>query len=169
MRLERILANERSVPRQLSLPVTLFCLLWIIVLVCLIWRASSAAAQDDEIVTSKAHAPLPPFDSLDEFSRNYFPKAVYEEARTQTDFDVLEIAYSSAGGRKWPAIIFNRGGTGDYSRIVDDGVTPCGRTNPACLTIVDLYQFAKAGFVVVASDYRFHGATAKRDEWGGST
>jgi len=25
---------------------------------------------------------------------------------------------------------------------------------------------AKAGFVVIASDYRFHGPTAKRDEWG---
>lgn len=181
MRLRRILANERSVPRQLSLPVTLFCLLSIIVPVCLMGRSSGAATQDGGIVTSKAHAPLPPFDSLDEFSRNYFPKAVYEETRTQTDFDVLEIAYSSdgfavpgilikpksAGGRKWPAIIFNRGGTGDYSRIVDDGSTPCGRTNPTCLTVVDLYQFAKAGFVVIASDYRFHGATAKRDEWGG--
>jgi dipeptidyl aminopeptidase/acylaminoacyl peptidase len=33
--------------------------------------------------------------------------------------------------------------------------------------VVDLYLLAKAGFVVIASDYRFHGATAKRDEWGG--
>lgn len=144
-------------------------------------RTSSSSAQDGDIMTSKPLAPQPPFDSLDEFGRNYFPRAIYEEARAQTDFDVLEIAYASdglavpgllikpknAGGRKWPAIIFNRGGTGDYSRIVNDGATPCGRTNPTCLTVVDLFQFAKAGFVIIASDYRFHGPTAKRDEWGG--
>ena len=136
---------------------------------------------DGQILRSKPWRPLPNLDSLDDFTRNYFPKAVYEEARSQKDFDVLEITYSSdglpvngmlikpkiPGGHKWPAIIFNRGGTGDYSRITDDGVTPCSRTNPSCLTVVDLYQFSKAGFVVIASDYRFHGPTAKRDQWGG--
>jgi dipeptidyl aminopeptidase/acylaminoacyl peptidase len=138
--------------------------------------------REGQILSSKPWTPLPKYDSLDDFSRNYFPKELYEEARAQQDFDVLEITYSSdgipvrgmlikpkaPGNRKWPAIIFNRGGTGDYSRITDDGVTPCSRTNPTCLTVVDLYQFSKAGFVVIASDYRFHGATAKRDEWGGA-
>ena len=55
----------------------------------------------------------------------------------------------------WPAIIYNRGGTGDYGKIND-------------VTVLDLYLLAKAGFVVIASDYRFHDATAKRDEWGGA-
>ena len=94
---------------------------------------------------------------------------------------MLEVTYSSdglpvngmlikpkiPGGHKWPAIIFNRGGTGDYSRITSDGITACSQANPFCLTVVDLYQFSKAGFVVIASDYRFHGPTAKRDQWGG--
>jgi dipeptidyl aminopeptidase/acylaminoacyl peptidase len=140
------------------------------------------SSRDGQILSSKPWTALPAFESLDDFSRNYFPRAVYEEARRQKDFDVLEITYSSdgipvrgmlikpriPGDQKWPAIIFNRGGTGDYSRITDDGVTPCSRTTPSCLTVVDLYQFAKAGFVVIASDYRFHGPTAKRDEWGGT-
>ena len=78
------------------------------------------------------------------------------------------IAPKVHGDRKWPAIIFNRGGTGDFSRITDDGRTPCSRENPTCLTVVDLYLFAKAGFVGIASDYRFHGPTAKGDEWGGA-
>lgn len=30
-----------------------------------------------------------------------------------------------------------------------------------------MYLLAKVGFVVIASDYRFHGPTGKRDEWGG--
>ena len=137
--------------------------------------------RDGQVLTSKLWPPLPSFESLDDFARHYFPRAVYEEARTQKNFDVLELTYASDGlpvrgmlirpkapdTRKWPAIIFNRGGTGDYSRITDDGVTPCGRANSSCLTVVDLYQFAKAGFVVIASDYRFRGPTAKRDEWGG--
>ena len=143
--------------------------------------SSVAAERDGHILSSKPWPRLPAFDSLDDFGRNYFARAVYDEARAQTDFDVLEIAYASdglsvpgmlikpksPGTRKWPAIIFNRGGTGDFSRIIDDGITPCGRSSPSCLTVVDLYQFAKAGYVVIASDYRFHGPTARRDEWGG--
>ncbi len=144
---------------------------------------SVAAAQepDGKILKSKAWPPLPNFESLDDFGRGYFPRLVYEGARTQNEFDVLEITYASdglpvrgllikpkaPGTRKWPAIIFNRGGNGELGRITDDGVTPCGRINASCLQFVDLYLLAKAGFVVIASDYRYQGATVKRDEWGG--
>src|SRR6516164_5666944 len=48
-----------------------------------------------QILSSKPWRPLPNLDSLDDFTRNYFPKAVYEEARWQKDFDVLEVTYSS--------------------------------------------------------------------------
>ncbi len=136
---------------------------------------------DGKILSSKPWPPLPKYDSLDEFGRGYFPESVYEEARTQKEFDVLEITYASdglpvrgmlikpkaPGTRKWPAIIFNRGGNGELGRITDNG-QPCGgMANTSCLDVADLYLFAKAGFVVIASDYRYQGATAKRDEWGG--
>lgn len=177
----REIASRALLCKLQSIGVISLWLLGAVAAFSLTRQGSAAAPPDGTILTSKAHAPLPPFESLDDFSRNYFPQKVYEEARAQKEFDVLEIAYASdglpvpgilikprtPGPRKWPAIIFNRGGTGDYSRIMDDGVTPCGRTNPTCLTVVDLYQFAKAGFVVIASDYRFHGNSAKRDEWGG--
>jgi len=143
---------------------------------------SVAAAQepDGRILSSKPWPPLPDFESLDDFGRGYFPRPVYEEARTQQEFDVREITYASdglpvrgllitpkaPGTRKWPAIIFNRGGNGELGRITDNG-RPCGRENTSCLDFVDLYLFAKAGFVVIASDYRYQGATVKRDEWGG--
>ncbi len=39
--------------------------------------------------------------------------------------------------------------------------------NTSCLDVADLLLLAKAGFVVIASDYRYQGATVKRDEWGG--
>lgn len=181
MRLQKLCAHKRTVCLAYCVRLSWQCVSLVAVFFSFGGGISAATQTDGEILASKPYASLPVFDSLDEFSRNYFPKAMYEEARSQADFDILEIAYASdglhvpgilirpknAGGKKWPAIIFNRGGTGDYSRIVDDGVTPCGRTNPTCLTVVDLYQFAKAGFVVIASDYRFHGSTAKRDEWGG--
>ena len=142
-----------------------------------------AAAQepDGKILSSKPWPPLPKYDSLDDFGRGYFPESVYEEARTQKEFDVLEITYASdglsvrgllikpkaPGTRKWPAIIFNRGGNGELGRITDNG-QPCGgMANTSCLDVADLYLFAKAGFVVIASDYRYQGATVKRDEWGG--
>ena len=168
-----------------------------IILTCVLLMGSIAAAQGDrapvmaapvtaketdgQILSSKPWPTLPTFESLDDFGRNYFPRGVYEEARTQKEFDLLEVIYSSdslpvhgllikpkvPGTGKWPAIIFNRGGNGDLGRITDNG-QPCGgMANTSCLDIADLYLFAKAGFVVIASDYRYQGATAKRDEWGG--
>ena len=140
-----------------------------------------AKETDGKILNLKPWPPLPNYESLDDFGRGYFPRSVYEEARTQKEFELLEITYASdglpvrgllikpkaPGTRKWPAIIFNRGGNGDLGRITDNG-QPCGgMTNTSCLDVADLYLLAKAGFVVIASDYRYQGATVKRDEWGG--
>lgn len=143
--------------------------------------AFSVAAQepDGQILSTKPRAPLPSYESLDDFGRGYFPRAVYEEARTQTGFDVLDITYASdglsvrgvlirpkvPGAKRWPVIIFNRGGNGQLGSLMDNGL-PCVGMNTSCLDIADLFQFAKAGFVVIASDYRYQGATVKRDEWG---
>lgn len=144
-------------------------------------RVAAAQEPDGKILNSKPWPPLPKYESLDEFGQSYFPRAVYEDARTQKEFDILEITYSSdglpvrgllikpkaPGSQKWPAIIFNRGGNGDLGRITDNG-EPCGgMTNTSCLDVADLLLVAKAGFVVIASDYRYQGATVKRDEWGG--
>src|SRR5579864_5128415 len=158
--------------------------LYITVLTLVILQVSAQSRLDGEILNSKPWPALPAFESLDDFSRKYFPKAVYEEARTQNDFDVLDITYASDGipvrgilvrpknpaDRKWPEILFARGGTGDYGRITlaNDDVASCAQEHTPCLTLIDLYLLAKAGFVVIASDYRFHGAMAKRDEWGGA-
>ena len=140
----------------------------------------SAQQPDVQILCTKPRAPLPSYESLDEFGRAYFPRAVYDEARTQTAFDVLDITYASdglavrgvfikpkaPGAQKWPAIIFNRGGNGQLGSLMDNGL-PCVGMNTSCLDVADLYLLAKAGFVVIASDYRYQGATEKRDQWGG--
>ena len=143
-------------------------------------EAAAAQEPDGKILSSKARSPLPAYESLDDFGRGYFPRAAYEGARTQTQFDILDFTYASdglhvpgllikpkePGTRKWPAIIFNRGGNGELGSIRDNG-QPCKGMNTSCLDVADLYLLAKAGFVVIASDYRYQGATVKRDEWGG--
>lgn len=158
---------------------------WLLLLIpflaCTPTRTAAAAQEPDgKILSSKPRSPLPGYEFLDDFGQGYFPREVYEEARTQKDFDVQEITYASdgisvrgllirpktPGDRKWPAIIFNRGGNGELGRITDSG-QPCCRVNTSALDVADLYLFAKAGFVVIASDYRYQGATLKRDEWGG--
>jgi len=150
------------------------------VLVSSLCLPAIAQQRDGQILNSKPWPELPGWESLDEFTHKYFPRAVYDEARTQKEFDVLDFTYSSdglpvkgmlirpkqPGNRKWPAIIFNRGGTGDYGRIGNYDV-PCKQERDPCLYLVDLYLLAKTGFVVIASDYRFHGPTGKRDDWGG--
>lgn len=139
-----------------------------------------AQEPDGKILNSKPWPSLPAYESLDDFGHGYFPKQVYEAARTQKEFDIAEITYASdglpvrgllikpkvPGTKKWPAIIFNRGGNGDLGRITDSG-QPCCRVNTSSLDVADLCLLAKAGFVVIASDYRYQGATLKRDEWGG--
>ena len=155
-------------------------ILFLQLLVCASTLPLAAQESDGKILSSKAWPPLPNYESLDDFGRGYFPQPVYEEARTHKDFDVLEITYASdglpvrgllikpkaPGTQKLPAIIFNRGGNGDLGRITDSG-QPCCRVNTSALDVADLYLLAKAGFVVIASDYRYQGATLKRDEWGG--
>ena len=143
-------------------------------------EALPPAVTDGTILRSQPRPALPDFASLDDFARGYFPQAVYEDTKNQHDFEFLDITYSSDGiqipgllikpsmpeTKKWPAIIFNRGGNGELGSIRDNGV-PCGIRNTSCLDLIDLYQFAKAGFVVIASDYRYQGPTLKRDQWGG--
>ncbi|HUL72103.1 MAG TPA: prolyl oligopeptidase family serine peptidase [Vicinamibacterales bacterium] len=115
--------------------------------------------------------PLRAYEALDDLGRASVSRSVYEAARDQHAFEIADIRYASRGdgggavpgvlirprtpgAQKWPAIIYNRGGTGDSGHIDD-------------LTVVEMYLLAKEGFVVVASDYRFHGVLSRRDDWGG--
>ena len=141
------------------------------------WTVADAQEPDGRILNTKPWPPLPAYEALDDFGHSYFPQAVYEEARTQKEFDILEITYASdglpvrgmlikpktQGTQKWPAIIFNRGGNGELGSITDSG-QPCCSVNTSCLDVADLYLLARAGFVVIASDYRYQGATVKRDQ-----
>jgi dipeptidyl aminopeptidase/acylaminoacyl peptidase len=112
---------------------------------------------------------LKPYAELDPFGKSYFPKVVYEEATTQTEFDCRHMWYRSDAipvsgyifkpktttGRLWPVILYNRGGTGDFGLIED-------------LVRVEFYLLAKEGYVVLATEYRSTGDKGRRDQWGGA-
>lgn len=157
--------------------------LFVAVIVAMFSMASAAgvdAGENGRLLSANPWPPLPEWSELDDFTHGYFARSVYEHAREQNAFEVLDIRYLSDGQSlrgmlirprnpgqgKWPAIIFNRGGTGDYGRIGNYGV-PCKQDSDSCLYMVDLLLLAEKGFVVIASDYRFHGPTGKRDEFGG--
>lgn len=59
--------------------------------------------------------------------------------------------------QKYPCIIYNRGGSGDFGKINDEGFVRRG-----------LGEIARAGYVVVASQYRGNDGGEGKEEWGGS-
>ena len=162
-------------------PHTLGLRLTLLILLATLLPAARAQQPDGTILSSHPSPPLIPYDSLDQFGQSYFPRAVYEQARTQSDFDILQITYASdgltvpgilirprqPGSQKWPAIIFNRGGNGKLGSLLTDPAAPCVGDDSSCLDLADLYLLAKAGYVIIASDYRYQGPTLKRDQWGG--
>jgi len=132
----------------------------------------TAQPADGQRLRLAPHAPLRAYEALDDSARGSISRNAYDAVRTQGAFDVFDVRYPSRGSggdsvpgilirprtpgrRTWPAIIYNRDGTGDAGRLDD-------------LAIVEMYLLAREGFVVVASDYRFHGALARRDDWGGA-
>lgn len=133
------------------------------------WATAPASAAPGTLVKDQICTPLKPYRELDDFGRWYFPENLWEEARAQTDYECHHVSYVSDGiavsgyiiqpkvtnSRTWPAILYCRGGTGDFGVIGD-------------LELVTLYEFAKAGYVVLATDYRRTGDKGKRDEWGGA-
>ena len=59
--------------------------------------------------------------------------------------------------QKYPCIIYNRGGSGEFGKIHDEGFVRRG-----------LGELARAGYVVVASQYRGNDGGEGKEEWGGS-
>lgn len=110
-----------------------------------------------------------PFQESSQFSKYRYDSISYEQARAQKDYVFETFTYNSDGlevtgwlcrkksllGQPTPAIIYNRGGTGNIGRLSAEDLP-------------DFYYLAKDGFTVFASDYRFVDERAQFDEIGGS-
>lgn len=130
--------------------------------------AQTPAAIDGAILERSPFAITAPYDELDELTRFRFPRDVYDEARTQQDFVGERIVYRSGGLRivgfvyrpkvakaaPLPAILYARGGTSDFGAIDESD-------------LVSFHGWAKAGFAVLATNYRGGGGSEGIDEWGG--
>lgn len=101
-------------------------------------------------------------------SQYLYDSAYYESARQPAAFEYATFVYASNGveveafmchpknleSKKWPVIIYNRGGTGNYGKLTDE-IFPY------------FLELAQHGFLVVGSNYRFVGEQGKYDQLGG--
>ncbi len=147
---------------------------WALVASSLAWPNAAAslpdtpAPTDGQVVADEACAALPEHARLDDFGRWYFDAPSWERARSRA-VACRHVRYASGGhavegfvlrptdaptGTRLPAILYARGGSGDFGRI-------------NALVLAELRLLAAEGFVVAATDYRFVGPLARRDEWGG--
>jgi dipeptidyl aminopeptidase/acylaminoacyl peptidase len=108
-----------------------------------------------------------PYSNLNEFYKWYYDSTYYEQARNSKSFECLKLIYQSDTAKveawlykpiqisgKYPVIIYNRGGNGNFGNLIE--------TN-----IIDFHKFAEAGFIVLATKTRFAGSNGKWDQHGG--
>jgi dipeptidyl aminopeptidase/acylaminoacyl peptidase len=137
------------------------------------WRVSADPSQpahdDGAILATHSCPPLRPHAELDAFGRAYFDEVTWEALRARTDLRCSEVRYRSAGhvvqafvaqpvprgADKLPAVIYARGGTGDFGRV-------------DALLLAELRLLAASGFVVAVSNTRFVDALSREDPWGGA-
>ncbi len=109
-----------------------------------------------------------PFIEQSEFVKWYFDSLFYEKTRLTKDFECLRLNYESdtatveawlykplnVKDSKWPIILYCRGGMGNFGKLENHD-------------LVNFQKMAEAGYVVLASQYRFLNETGKYDEHGG--
>jgi dipeptidyl aminopeptidase/acylaminoacyl peptidase len=110
-----------------------------------------------------------PFADQSEFMHWYYDSVFYEEARLTDKYECIQVFYKSdtamveawlyrpkkiEPNHKFPLIIYNRGGMGNFGNLEE--------TN-----LVDFYNMALHGYLVIATKSRFSGNMGKYDEHGG--
>ncbi|MGH8729957.1 MAG: alpha/beta hydrolase family protein [Burkholderiales bacterium] len=107
--------------------------------------------------------------SFADVEKTLFSEEEYLERTAPADFECVRIRYLSDGmqvvghifkpvetsGRKFPVVIYNRGGNREFSKN-----TP--------FDMVEFYDFLKAGYIVLASQYRGNDGGEGREEFGGA-
>ena len=110
-----------------------------------------------------------PYSALNPFSKYLYDSVFYESSRKPAGFEYAEFNYNSDGVKvggyaclpkdytasKLPVIIYNRGGTGNFSKLTK-AILP------------HFYEIARNGFIVIGTNYRFVGEQGKYDELGGA-
>jgi dipeptidyl aminopeptidase/acylaminoacyl peptidase len=109
------------------------------------------------------------FEDQSAFTRRFYSKDEFEAAKNSLSIDCLRIRYISDGlnvvgflvkprnseGARYPVIVYNRGGLLDIGKLD----TP---------NLLDFYDLASKGFVVLASQYRGNDGGEGSEEFGGA-
>lgn len=150
-------------------------LLLLMAAICGIWI--SAAAQNSNLpnngtIIEQAPFLLPGFEQLSERWKAAYGKEQVERIKNSSDLELLKIRYMSDGlkisgfiykpkntqGKKLPAVIWNRGGAGEDTKISVENYND----------LYEMHRYASEGFVVLASQYRGIDGSEGRDEGGGA-
>jgi dipeptidyl aminopeptidase/acylaminoacyl peptidase len=128
----------------------------------------TAKQASNRAITSQTPCVFGRYEDQPAFTKRVYSKGEYDAARTSTAVECRRITYLSDGlkivgfivqpvsvGRHYPVIVFNRGGLLDIGKINE-------------LNLVDFYDLASQGFLVVASQYRGNDGGEGREEFGGS-
>lgn len=154
---------------KLSRPLLLLVLLLAFPSVALS-QTNNAAKTDGSIIEQLPYQ-LPAYEQLSEDFKSFYSKESVERIRTSPDLELLKIKYMSDGlkivgfiykprqtaGRKFPVIIFNRGG------LSDETIGPENYNY-----IYEMHRYASEGFIVLASQYRGAGGSEGKDEVAGA-
>jgi dipeptidyl aminopeptidase/acylaminoacyl peptidase len=112
---------------------------------------------------------LGPYEQQAGFTKRFYSKADYDYAKSSPRSECFKIGYRSDGlrvvgylvrprdlaARRFPVIIFNRGGFLDRGKIES-------------FNLVDFTRLSEEGFVVLASQYRGNDGGEGREELGGA-
>ena len=110
-----------------------------------------------------------PYEQQSEFTRRYYSKEDYDYAKSSPRTQCSRIEYRSDGlrvvgylvrprdiaSRRFPVIIFNRGGFLERGKI-------------ASFNLADFTRLSEEGFIVLASQYRGNDGGEGREELGGA-
>lgn len=144
------------------------CRVFVIMFVLFIQNASSQSL-DDSFYFGEHIKITTAFSEQSEFMRWYYDSLFYEQARTSQKYECVQVFYHSdtavveawlyrpkimESNQKLPLIIYNRGGMGNFGNLEE--------TN-----LVDFYNMAQHGYLVIATKTRFSGKMGKYDEHGG--
>lgn len=127
---------------------------------------SAPPPADGTLLASEPWPIRTPYEQQDELTRFRVPRDVYEAAQHDPSVVCERIVYASDGlritgalcrpahhdGAPLPVILFCRGGTGDFGSLAD-------------AELVTFHDWARRGYVVIASNNRGGGGSEGLDTW----
>jgi dienelactone hydrolase len=150
-------------------------MVWLILAICgFCWSApaQNPAAADNGTIIEQTPFTLPGFEQVPDRWKAAYGKEAVEKVKNSPDLELIKIKYLSGGlkisgfiykpknttGKKLPAVIWNRGGAGEDTKIGVENYND----------LYEMHRYASEGFIVLASQYRGIDGSEGRDEGGGA-